>query len=212
VRGKGCHEVATTYESDSERRPLRSADLGALSGAQLARLLLDRDPAAHAYVFREWSSAVRRASYRVLRSRDQVDDVVQRVFEELWKCPERFDPIRGSIDQYLSLQGRSRSIDHLRAEVSRARREGIDGAAHVSAGSFDEEGNMGHWLECLPTGEREVIQLAYVRQLTYQEVAIHLDLPPGTVKSRIRAGLLRLRLVISNEDDAEAVDSLLVDP
>jgi RNA polymerase sigma factor (sigma-70 family) len=198
------------YGSDSEQRPNRGgADVGALSGVDLARLLRDRDPAAHAHVFRMWSGVVRAASYRVLRSRDHADDVVQRVFEELWKCPERFEPTRGSIDQYLALQGRSRSIDHLRSEVSRARRESVDGATRArTPGSFDEDSNMGHWLECLPLGEREVIQLAYVRQLTYQEVAIQLDLPPGTVKSRIRAGLLRLRLVISNEDDTESVAAL----
>jgi len=143
---------------------------------------------------------------------DHVDDVVQRVFEELWKSPERFDPGRGSIERYLAMQGRSRSIDLLRSELSRSRRESSErDATGWVDGSLDEGGEMRRWLECLPMCERQVIQLAYVRQLTYEEVAVQLQLPPGTVKSRIRRGLQRLRSVISSEAEAEST-AFLADP
>jgi RNA polymerase sigma-70 factor, ECF subfamily len=203
--------VAIAQGSESEHAPRGGIDLGALSDIELAQLLRDRDPEAHAFVFRQALRAVRAASYRVLHSPDHVDDVVQRVFEELWTCPERFDPTRGSIGQYVTMQGRSRSIDLLRSEVSRTRRERVDRDTKDRVGALDEGGEMRHWLECLPASEREVIQLAYVRQLTYEEVALELELPPGTVKSRIRKGLQRLQSVISSEAEAESV-TLFADP
>ena len=177
-----------------------------LSDAELSLLLRERVPEAHAYVFREWVRVVRSASYRILRSHDSVDDVVQRVFEELWSHPERYNPVRGPLVQFLAMQGRSRSIDLVRSEISRTRRESVDQAARErSAGAFDEASQVGSWLESLPTGEREAIKLAYLGQLTYKEVALQLELPPGTVKSRIRKGLIRLRSEISNEEHEQGV-------
>ena len=183
-----------------------------LTDAELSRQLRERIPEAHAFVFRQWVRVVHSASYRVLRSHVSVDDVVQRVFEELWRNPERYNPARGPLVQYLAVQGRSRNIDLLRSEISRTRREISDEAARDrSSGTLDETGELSSWLECLPTGEREAITLAYLGQLTYKEVALQLELPPDTVKSRIRKGLTRLRSEISNEEHDQSV-TLSVDP
>lgn len=202
--------MVTSYEA--EEQPLDGRRMETLSDAKLSRQLRERIPEAHAFVFREWVRVVRAASYRVLRSHDSVDDVVQRVFEELWRHPERYNPARGALVQYLAMQGRSRSIDLLRSELSRTRRESADEAARDRAsGTLDDTGDLFSWLESRPSTEREAIRLAYLGQLTYKEVALRLELPPGTVKSRIRKGLIRLRSEISHEDDDRGV-TLAVDP
>jgi RNA polymerase sigma-70 factor (ECF subfamily) len=183
-----------------------------LSDVELSRQLRDRIPEAHAFVFREGERVVRSASYRILRSHHSVDDVVQRVFEELWSHPERYNPARGPLQQYLGMQGRSRSIDLVRSEIARLRRETAhEGARERSAGTLDQTGDLCSWLERLPSGEREAITLAYLGQLTYKEVALQLELPPGTVKSRIRKGLIRLRSEVSDEEH-DQMATLLVEP
>ena len=184
-----------------------------LSDVELSLLLRERVPEAHAFVFREWVRVVRSASYRILRSHDSVDDVVQRVFEELWSHPERYNPVRGPLVQYLAMQGRSRSIDLVRSEISRTRRESADHAARDRfSGALDEPRRARvPGSNRLPVGEREAIKLAYLGQLTYKEVALQLELPPGTVKSRIRKGLIRLRSEISNEEQGQSV-TLSVEP
>jgi RNA polymerase sigma-70 factor (ECF subfamily) len=145
------------------------------------------------------------SSFRILRSHAHAEDVVQRVFEELWRCPDRYDPGRGTIGQYLAMQGRSRSIDLLRSEVSRAERERyLDDAGRVPLemmAGLDNDSEMKGWLDRLPFAEREVIQLAYYGQMTYREVAQLLELPDGTVKSRIRSGLIQLRAMITREHE-----------
>ena len=125
----------------------------ALSDVELSLLLRERVPEAHAFVFREWVRVVRSASYRILRSHDSVDDVVQRVFEELWSHPERYNPVRGPLVQYLAMQGRSRSIDLVRSEISRTRRESADQAARDrSSGALDETGELGLLARMPPHG------------------------------------------------------------
>jgi RNA polymerase sigma-70 factor, ECF subfamily len=182
-----------------------------LTDAELSRLLRERVPAVHTFVFEKWFRLVHAASFRVLRSNAHAEDVVQRVFEELWRCPERFDPDRGSVGQYLAMQGRSRSIDLVRAEASRVQREQyLDEAGRVGRPLVGLEmgSDMKRWLDRLPFAERQVILLAYYGQMTYREVAQLLELPDGTVKSRIRSGFIQLRSMITRENEGHTLELL----
>jgi len=204
--------VSTSYDAVDVRASIDGRRIETLSDVELSRQLRERIPQAHSFVFREGERVVRSASYRILRSHDSVDDVVQRVFEELWRHPERYNPARGPLMQYLAMQGRSRSIDLVRSEISRIRRESAhEGARDMSSGAPDQTGELCSRLERLPMGEREAITLAYLGQLTYKEVALQLELPPGTVKSRIRKGLIRLRSEVSGEEH-ERIAALLLEP
>jgi RNA polymerase sigma-70 factor (ECF subfamily) len=115
--------------------------------------------------------------------------------------PDRFDATRGSLRTYLLTQTHGRSVDVVRAEASRRARE--EREARLSSDSdYDLEREV--WdltqadhvrdaLEQLSDGERRAIELAYFGGHTYREVAVLLGEPEGTVKSRIRSGLGRLR-------------------
>jgi RNA polymerase sigma-70 factor (ECF subfamily) len=123
------------------------------------------------------------------------------VFLRLWNEPDRFDPQRGSLRAYLLAQAHGRSVDFIRSETSRRNREERDARLSAESG-YDLEREV--WdlavadhvrdaLESLSDGERSAIELAYFGGHTYREVARLLDEPEGTVKSRIRSGLGRLR-------------------
>jgi len=126
---------------------------------------------------------------------------VQEVFLRLWNEPERYDPARGTLRSYLLAQTHGRAVDLLRSEGARRAREEREARATATAG-YDVEHEV--WdlatadqvrqaIERLPAAERQCIALAYFGGHTYREVAAQLAEPEGTVKSRIRAGLRRLR-------------------
>lgn len=173
---------------------------GTLSEGDMAVALLARAETAHRYAFVRYASLVRRVALRHLRDPTQVDDVVQAVFETLWVHPERFDSTRGSLAAYLQVQARSRSLDLLRSEASRRSRvhRFVDAnrpaCPDPAAASPDIGGpDVRTALDLLPAKERDPIELAYFGAMSYRQVAAHLGLPEGTVKSRIRSGLARLR-------------------
>jgi RNA polymerase sigma-70 factor (ECF subfamily) len=206
--------VATAEFSGRGWSPLDRHDIEGLTDTELSRLLRERVPAVHAFVFQKWFRLVHAASFRVLRSNAHAEDVVQRIFEELWRCPERFDPDRGSIEKYLAMQGRSRSIDLVRSEASRVQREQyLDEARRVGRPlekmvGLETGSDMKRWLDRLPFAERQVILLAYYGQMTYREVAQLLELPDGTVKSRIRNGFIQLRSMITSENEGHTLELL----
>ncbi len=158
-----------------------------------------QDALAEAY--RRHAGAVFALARRLLIDRTLAEEVTQEVFLRLWHQPEKFDADRGSLRSYLLAQTHGRSVDILRSEVSRRQREQRDAAATADAGydlerevldlSVAEE--VRDALAVLPPGERRAIELAYFGGHTYREVASLLDEPEGTVKSRIRSGLRRLR-------------------
>ena len=131
----------------------------------------------------------------------QSDDLVQEIFLALWRRPEQFDPDRGSLAGFLSVQAHTRSIDVARSETSRHKRELAQRARSPVSWSTTEDAVMfglaseglDRALADLPATEREVIVLAFYGGHTYREVADLLGLPEGTVKGRIRRGLRRLR-------------------
>ena len=162
-----------------------------------------QDALAEAY--RRHAGAVFALARRVLNDPGTAEEVVQEVFLRLWNDPDKFDPERGALRSYLLAQTHGRSVDILRSEGSRRRREETD-ARKTAGNGYDLEREV--WdlavadrvkeavLE-LPEEERRAIELAYFRGHTYREVATLLEQPEGTVKSRIRNGLKRMRVQLA---------------
>ncbi|MEY2471039.1 MAG: polymerase sigma-70 factor, subfamily [Actinomycetota bacterium] len=156
---------------------------------------------ALAEAYRRHGGAVFALARRVCRDAGISEEVVQEVFVKLWTTPDRFDPERGSLRSWLLAQTHSRAIDRLRSDSSRRTREERDVSRTANAG-YDVEREV--WdlavadrvndvMGDLPDLERRAIELAYFDGYTYREVAQLLDTPEGTVKSRIRSGLKRMR-------------------
>jgi len=172
------------------------------AGLVVAISRYNQDALAEAY--RRHAGAVFGLAKRLLAEASLAEEVVQEVFLRLWNSPDKFDPGRGSLRSYLLAQCHGRSVDLLRSETSRRRREENDLRRTAEAG-YDLEREVwdltvaDHVREAiakLPEGERQAIRLAYLGGHTYREVAELLDEPEGTVKSRIRSGLKHRRVLV----------------
>ena len=138
---------------------------------------------------------------RVVRDPGMAEDVTQEVFVEIWRLAPRYDPSRGSAKSWAATIAHRRAVDRVRSEESRRRREEADGRGEAAAfdsvsetvGDDLERERVTKALTSLSVTQREAVTLAYYGGHTYREVAALLDVPEGTVKTRIRDGLIRLR-------------------
>ena len=180
---------------------LDDRELTAASDAVLVVAVSRYQQAALAEAYRRHAGAVFALARRLLRNATLAEEVVQEVFLRLWNQPEKFDPARGSLRSYLLAQCHGRAVDLLRSESSRRQREERD-VRRTAEGGYDLEHEVvdlavaervKEALQLLPEGERQAIALAYFGGHTYREVADLLGEPEGTVKSRIRSGLKRMK-------------------
>ncbi|MGW7266772.1 sigma-70 family RNA polymerase sigma factor [Streptomyces sp. NPDC054842] len=139
---------------------------------------------------------------RVVRDPAQTEEVAQEVLLELWRSAGRFDPRRGSALSWILTLAHRRAVDRVRSARAATEREQREGRrSHAPA--FDqvaeevEAGLEREWvrrcLDRLTALQRQSVTLAYYDGYTYREVAERLSLPLGTVKTRMRDGLTRLR-------------------
>ena len=139
---------------------------------------------------------------RVVRDRPQAEEVAQEVLVDVWRTATRFDPERGNALSWVLTIAHRRAVDRVRSQQASADREDKAGRMDVRR-PFDEvaESTMANLdqqrvrqcLSALTELQRESILLAYYNGYTYPEVAAVLKVAPGTVKTRIRDGLIRLR-------------------
>jgi len=173
-------------------------------------------------LYDRYASAIFAAAYRLTSDRGIAEEVVQETFLALWNRAEMFDPTVGSLSAWLHAIARNRTIDRLRAAGRRPTLVAMSSAAApdedatqalerlVSGGSIvggaspppgpeqsiaavERHGAIAAALLAMPEAERTVILLAYQEELSQTEIAARLDWPLGTVKTRTRRALLRLR-------------------
>jgi len=163
------------------------------------------DAAALAAIYDQHGRAVFGLALRVLGDQHDAEDVVQEVFAQAWSQARRYDAERGSVASWLLTITRSRAIDRLRA-----RRSGPDTAPSAAGQalvelpdtalgvdqlvvSAESATRLRQAMTALPHLQRVAIELAYFEGLTQTEIAARLEQPLGTIKTRIRTGLHRLR-------------------
>ena len=183
-------------------------DIEEVSDAQLVTSIARYSEVALAEVYRRHGGAVYGLARRVLNDPAEAEDVTQEVFLRLWNEPDRYDPGRGSLRSFLLAQSHARAVDAVRSTSSRRQRESRD-ALRTARGTYDLQhevwdlamaDQVGQAMGALPAEERRAIELAYFDGHTYREVARLLQQPEGTVKSRIRNGMRRMRAALADID------------
>ncbi len=170
--------------------------------ADLMRLVAQGDEQAFAQVYDALSPSVYGLVLRVLRDPAQSQEVAQEVMVDLWRQATRFDPDKGSVKGYVLTMAHRRAVDRVRSAQASTDRELRVGQASQER-EFDEVAEavenrlevqqVRRALRVLTELQREAVQLAYYGGYTHREVSELLDVPLGTVKTRLRDGLIRLR-------------------
>jgi len=182
----------------------------AATDRELAARIAAGEPEALADAYRQHVGVVLGVCRRVLRDEKLAEDVAQEVFVSLWQQPQRFDPSRGSLRSWLGMLAHSRSVDRVRAETSRSRRDAQAKPATVDDTDIDDRltaawisSRVRDALAQLPAEQRDAITLAYYGNRSYRQVAAELAVPEGTIKSRMRIALAKLDTLLRGEFNDE---------
>jgi len=159
------------------------------------------DQSAMAALYDRYSSIVYAVALRVLQDTGAAEDILQDIFMQLWRNPGAFDSSRGNMGAWLAVIARHRAIDALRKRRPENDIEDVVVAVETDfAGDADRSRAMVKVrgvLETMPPPQRSALEMAYFEGLTHSEIAEKTGEPLGTIKTRIRAGLLSLRKVLA---------------
>ncbi len=180
-----------------EGDPVDEAELDAELVARMAAG--DRDAMSQLYA--RHSSVMLGLAMRIVRDRREAEDLLHDVFLEAWRAAKDFDPKRGRVRTWLTIRMRSRALDTQKsARVSRnAGDGGLDMLVDERERTSPDHARIRTALTELGTDQRKVLELAYFEGLSCTEIAERISIPVGTVKSRIAAGLDRLRVGIAGK-------------
>ena len=177
---------------------------------ELLKAIVARDEVALAQLYDRYRVILFGLLMRILNNREEAEDVLQEVFLQVWRKAEDFDEDRGRPFTWLVTLARSRGIDRLRTLGARERvaeasaREVPEEVSDAAADAFKSEqrGIVSDALAKLPDEQKRPLMLAYFDGLTQSEIATHLGAPLGTVKTRMRTGLMRLRELLAGQGES----------
>lgn len=163
--------------------------------AGLVAAMANGDRGAMATLYTRHASVLLGLAIRIVRERREAEDLLHDVFLEAWRSAKDFDPKRGRVRTWLAIRMRSRALDHQKsARVSRnAGDGGLELLVDDSEVASPDCARVRVALAALGDDQRRVIELAYFEGLSCTEIAERIAIPVGTVKSRVAAGLERLR-------------------
>jgi RNA polymerase sigma-70 factor, ECF subfamily len=171
----------------------------------LLRRMAEGDEQALGALYDRWHALVHGVVARMLRQPDDVEDVVEEAFWQAWRQASRFDPTRGAVHTWLLTIARSRALDRVRS-LRRRREEPLEGDDGQAVAQQTADGDPGLDAEAaerrtmviaaladLPTEQREALELGYFGGLSQTEIAERTGQPLGTVKTRMRLAMQKLR-------------------
>ena len=174
---------------------------------ELLKAIAARDEAALAQLYDRYRTILFGLLMRILNNREEAEDVLQEVFLQVWRKATDFDESRGRPFTWLVTVARSRGIDRLRTLAARERvaeagaREVSEEISDAATDAFKSEqrGLVSEALAKLPDEQKRPIMLAYFDGLTQSEIATRTGAPLGTVKTRMRTGMIRLRELLAGQ-------------
>jgi RNA polymerase sigma-70 factor (ECF subfamily) len=188
--------------SKEERDGLSRADLKEVSpDATLVSAIRDGDEQAMAQLYDRYSSLVYAIALRVLGETEAAEDILQEIFLRLWRNPATFDSSRGSLPAWLAVITRNRAIDVLRKRHSKTDLEDVKVSVEPDLASGVERSRILEKirgaLRSMSEPQRSALEMAFFEGLTHTEIAEKSGEPLGTIKTRIRTGLLVLRKAVN---------------
>jgi RNA polymerase sigma-70 factor, ECF subfamily len=165
------------------------------TGVNLIQRVANQDREAFSQLYERFSTLVFTLAMRMLKGRSDAEDLLQEVFVQVWRQARSYSAERGSPEAWIINIARSRAIDKMRS-IRRAQL-----SETVGSWTAESEGRMAmnHALANLPETQRKVLELAYLDGMTQTEIAERLAEPLGTIKTRMRAGIERLRGIVSSQ-------------
>lgn len=172
----------------------------------LLKRIAQEDQSALAELYDRYARVIYSLAFQILGSVEEAEEVVLDVFSQVWRTASRYNSQRGRVDSWLFLLARSRSLDRLRAlkRQTRSTTASIAAGLHTDTTASPEENLL--LFEChtriqqalrqLPAAQRQSIECAYYKGMTHTEIAAATGKSPGTIKTRIRLGLTKLRQII----------------
>ena len=180
---------------------------------ELMRRVVAEEETAFSALYRRFAPGILAMVYDILRDAKESEDVVQESFVQMWKKASSYDPSRSSLFTWAVMISRNRALDRLRSRQRRSRT--LEAAAAESAAAPLERGDQADELldhaeertrirtalSRLPEAQRSAIDLAFFRGLTQSEISAQTGEPLGTIKARIRRGLVALRAFLETRHD-----------
>jgi RNA polymerase sigma-70 factor (ECF subfamily) len=169
---------------------------------QLVKLLREKDRAGFDYLYENYSGALYTVILNIVNDRELAADVLQDSFVKIWKQVSGYDPDKGRLYTWMMRICRNSAIDVVRSRDFRNTRQNVALEESVY-GTVATEMKVEHigirkWIDKLREEQRIPLTMSYLEGFTHPEIAQKLGLPEGTVKTRIRAGLIQLRSLMSN--------------
>jgi RNA polymerase sigma-70 factor (ECF subfamily) len=202
TQAEGCsyanQDLSPNRDACVEKKPVTADSASAI---RLIQQVAQQDRDAFSQLYDRFSTLVFTLAMRMLKARSDAEDLLQEVFVQVWRQAQGYSAERGCPEAWLVNIARSRAIDKIRS-IRRMKRSLVSTddppRAECSAAESQVRMTTDSALANLPEAQRKVLELAYLDGLTQTEIAEGLAEPLGTVKTRMRSGIQRLREIVSS--------------